>query len=88
MSRKKITHIHFHWGSLIFAVFLSFGCLLVIQSNQTTQFLIAVSFAIFYFFWGVVHNLALGKKQIHSIFEYFALSILIIVIAYLMFINR
>lgn len=88
MTERKISHLHFHWGMLFFALGLAFGSIIAFQSNPATQFLIAAVFAIFYFFWGVIHYFALTKKHPHIVLEYLGLSFLIVVIAYLMFISR
>ncbi len=88
MSSKKITHLHFHWGMLFFAIGLAFGSIMLFQSNQMTQFLISLIFAVFYFFWGVIHYFAVTKKHPHTVLEYLGLSFLIVVIAYLMFLSR
>lgn len=86
--RSRITHIHFHWTMLFFAIGLAFGSIMTIQSRPEIQFMIASIFALFYFLWGVIHYFALTKRHPHIIFEYLALSFLIVVIAYLMFISR
>jgi len=73
---------------LFFAMGLTFGSIFAFQANPVTQFFITVVFAIFYFFWGVIHYFALTKRHPHIMLEYLGLSFLIVVIAYLMFISR
>lgn len=85
---KKISYRHFHWGVLFFGVGIAFGSIISLGINAHSQFLIALSFAVFYFLWGVLHYFALRHKHRHILYEYLSLSVLIIVIAYLMFISR
>jgi len=74
--RSKITKKHLDYLVLIFAAALAIILVIVFSANKQLVSLVVVSFAVFYFIWGIIHHKSEGTLHREVLFEYLLYAIL------------
>ena len=74
--KTMIAKKHFDYLVLLFAAIISIVLVGIYSSNKQVINLVVISFAAFYFLWGIIHHKYEGSLHPEIIFEYLLFSVL------------